>query len=76
MNTCIILGLDIGGANTKAALVKYQNDQILESYSYIEYFPFWEKTLNDITRMLKRIIDNIIKKNNYTLNKPQHLNLY
>ena len=75
MNTCIILGLDIGGANTKAALVKYQNDQILESYSYIEYFPFWEKTLNDIPRMLKRIIDNIIKNNNYSLMKVDYISI-
>ena len=39
----IILGLDIGGANTKAALIKFIGNKIEESFSYIEFFPFWEK---------------------------------
>ncbi|MFX1257574.1 MAG: hydantoinase/oxoprolinase family protein, partial [Promethearchaeota archaeon] len=69
MNSFIILGLDIGGANTKAALVKFQNDIILESFSYIEYFPFWEKNLEDIQNMLKRIVINLIIKNNFDLEK-------
>lgn len=64
----IILGLDIGGVNTKAALIKINhNDEIIESFSYIEYFPFWEKALNDIPEMFQGIIKNIIIKNNYSL---------
>ncbi|MFX1260349.1 MAG: hydantoinase/oxoprolinase family protein [Promethearchaeota archaeon] len=69
MNSFIILGLDIGGANTKAALVKFQSDIILESFSYIEYFPFWEKNLDDIQNMLKRIVKNLIVKNDFNLEK-------
>ena len=63
----IILGLDIGGANTKAALVHFRDSVIIKSFSYIEYFPFWEKTLAEIPDMLKRIIENLIVRNNYTL---------
>ena len=62
-----ILGLDIGGANTKAALIKFENSTILDSFSFIEYFPFWEKTLNDIPNMFRRIINNLIVKNRLQL---------
>lgn len=67
MKNRLILGLDIGGANTKAALVKFKNEEILESFSYIEYFPFWEKTINEIPHMFERIISNLIQKNNFQL---------
>ena len=56
----IILGLDIGGANTKAALIKFTGIEIEESFSYIEYFPFWEKTIIEISEMFKRIILNLV----------------
>ncbi len=55
----IILGLDIGGANTKAALVNFKNSEIIDSFSYLEYFPFWEKTLDDIPRMFERILKKV-----------------
>ena len=75
MNPCIILGLDIGGANTKAALVRFQNEQILDAHSYIEYFPFWEKTLNEIPKMLKRIVVNVVEKNNYKLKEIDYISI-
>ncbi|TFG30045.1 MAG: hypothetical protein EU532_01830 [Promethearchaeota archaeon] len=71
----IILGLDIGGANTKAALLQFTDNQITKSFSYIEYFPFWEKTLNEIPKMLKRIVLNIVKKNNYKLNEIEAISI-
>ena len=67
MNEALILGLDIGGANTKAALLRFKDDQIIESYSYIEYFPFWEKTLDDLPKLFKKIVSQIIEGNNYSL---------
>jgi len=67
MEVMNILGLDIGGANTKAALVKFRSSEILESFSVIEYFPFWEKTLNDIPSMFKRIVENLIILNHLKL---------
>ncbi|MFX0007707.1 MAG: hydantoinase/oxoprolinase family protein [Promethearchaeota archaeon] len=63
----IILGLDIGGANTKAALLYYKEDKIEESYSYIEHFPFWEKTIKDIPVMLLRVIDKLFESTNFNL---------
>ncbi len=67
MEVINILGLDIGGANTKAALVKFRNSEIFESFSVIEYFPFWEKTLNDIPNMFNRIVENLIIQNHLKL---------
>jgi len=62
MNNRLILGLDIGGANTKAALIKFDNEKISESLSHIEYFPFWEKTLHDIPKMIERIASILLEK--------------
>lgn len=75
MNPCIILGLDIGGVNTKAALIKIQHEQIVDSFSFIEYFPFWEKTLNDIPKMLKKIVANVVGKNNYKLKEIDYISV-
>ena len=59
--------MDIGGANTKAALLHFQNKKIVESNSYIEYFPFWERTIPDISNMLILIVESLIEKNNIRL---------
>ncbi|NVM16066.1 MAG: H4MPT-linked C1 transfer pathway protein [Candidatus Lokiarchaeota archaeon] len=67
METVNILGLDIGGANTKAALIKFRDSEVFESYSVIEYFPFWEKTLNDIPKLFKEIVEILIIKNHSKL---------
>jgi probable H4MPT-linked C1 transfer pathway protein len=63
----IILGLDIGGANTKAALLSFKDNSIVESYSYIDYFPFWEKSIRDIPEMLLRVIDKLFESTNFNL---------
>jgi len=69
MDEMNILGLDIGGANTKAALIIFKNSEIYNSFSYIEYFPFWEKNLSQIPEMFNRIVLNLIEKNALTLEK-------
>ncbi len=56
-----ILGLDIGGANTKAALLTFKNNLIEESISHVEYFPFWKKTIEQIPEMFKRIISRLLR---------------
>jgi len=61
------LGLDIGGANTKAALLQFEDKKIMESISYIKYFPFWEKTITEIPEMLRGVVKNLIEKNNFKL---------
>ncbi|MBY9003688.1 MAG: hypothetical protein KGD73_06925 [Candidatus Lokiarchaeota archaeon] len=64
-----IMGLDIGGANTKAALLVYDNGSIIKTSSSIEYFPFWEKTLKDIPEMLSRIASVLLNQNNLKLDE-------
>ncbi|MFX0154120.1 MAG: hydantoinase/oxoprolinase family protein [Candidatus Hodarchaeota archaeon] len=59
--------MDIGGANTKAALLEFKDKKIIQSFSYIEYFPFWEKTITEIPDMLRRVVKNLVQKNKYTL---------
>lgn len=59
--------MDIGGANTKAVLIHLEDQKIVESFSYLEYFPFWEKTITEIPEMLGRIAQNLIEKNNLKL---------
>ncbi|MFX1497541.1 MAG: hydantoinase/oxoprolinase family protein [Promethearchaeota archaeon] len=60
MSSLKILGLDIGGANTKAALIISDQHKIIKSISSIEYFPFWEKNLDEIPKMLKRITKKVV----------------
>jgi len=67
MKAKYILGFDIGGANTKATLLEIENDNIHKSFSYIEYFPFWEKTLHDIPAMFLRVVEKLIIQNNLVL---------
>ncbi|MBD3213836.1 MAG: hypothetical protein GF311_14600 [Candidatus Lokiarchaeota archaeon] len=69
----LILGLDIGGANTKAALLKFSNRQLIASYPFIEYFPFWEKTKDHITTLFQRIISNLINANGFNIADIDHV---
>ncbi|TFG20719.1 MAG: hypothetical protein EU529_14490 [Promethearchaeota archaeon] len=64
MNNLLILGLDIGGVNTKTALIKFNNSEIKESFSHIEYFPFWEKIIDEILKMLRKVVSILEKKSN------------
>ena len=73
MKPKIILGLDIGGANTKGALLEFYNQRNNASFSYIEYFPFWEQSLKDVSDMFRRIINELIIKNNYLLNSIDNI---
>ena len=57
-----IIGFDIGGANSKAALIECKGGKITSLNSMIDYFPFWEKTNKDIiemfTNLLKKLTTN------------------
>jgi probable H4MPT-linked C1 transfer pathway protein len=52
-----VLGLDIGGANTKAAYVQAQNGVIKNVEVFVEYFPVWKnhKSLEHVLQKLKDI---------------------
>ena len=73
MKESLLLGLDIGGANTKAALVIFDGNYLKEAFSYIEYFPFWEQSLNEISGMFGRIVSNLIIKNNFRKSDLDHI---
>ncbi len=73
MKQILFLGLDIGGANTKAVLIHFKNQENYNSFSYIEYFPFWKKTKDQFPLLLKRIISKIILNNNFTLENLNYI---
>ncbi|MCL2642348.1 MAG: H4MPT-linked C1 transfer pathway protein [Candidatus Bathyarchaeota archaeon] len=53
-----MLGLDIGGANTKAAYVRNQRGVIEDVQVFVEYFPVW-KNSKDLEQVLQKLRDNI-----------------
>ena len=50
-----ILGLDIGGANTKAAFVRTNNGRVEEFKAALEYFPFWKRDVDQFCTMLSAV---------------------
>ena len=48
-----VLGLDIGGANTKAALITTQKGKLQSAKVNVEYFPIWKKSQNLASMLLK-----------------------
>lgn len=52
-----VLGLDIGGANTKATFLHTQSAKIIKSKTTIEYFPFWK-----CGKKLPRLLDTLKKE--------------
>jgi probable H4MPT-linked C1 transfer pathway protein len=75
MNNQFVLGLDIGGANTKAVLIEFSNSKIKRSFSYIEYFPFWEKNLNQIPELFRKIIGKLVFKNEFTIDNVNFISI-
>ena len=47
-----VLGLDIGGANTKATFLKTQNGKIKEHRTSVEYFPIWKRGKDQLPNFL------------------------
>ena len=50
-----VLGLDIGGANTKAAFIKTKDGTVKEQRTYIEYFPIWKKGKEQLPKVLEKL---------------------
>ena len=50
-----VLGLDIGGANTKAVFIRTGNGAVEEFKAAMEYFPFWKRDTKQLCRMLYEI---------------------
>jgi len=50
-----VLGLDIGGANTKAAFLKTQEAKMQELRTAIEYFPIWKSGKDQLPKILEEL---------------------
>ncbi|MHA2181223.1 MAG: hydantoinase/oxoprolinase family protein, partial [Promethearchaeota archaeon] len=47
--------------------------KIIDSSSYIEYFPFWEKNITEIPELIRRIIENLIENKGITLKNIDYI---
>jgi probable H4MPT-linked C1 transfer pathway protein len=56
-----VLGLDIGGANTKAALLRIQEGTIQELGTVLEYFPVWKKDKEKLPEVLRKLKKGLVK---------------
>jgi probable H4MPT-linked C1 transfer pathway protein len=50
-----VLGLDIGGANTKAVFLKTQDATIKELRTSLEYFPIWKSGKEQLPKVLEKL---------------------
>jgi probable H4MPT-linked C1 transfer pathway protein len=50
-----VLGLDIGGANTKGAFISTRNGAVEKFGSALEYFPFWKRDSKQLCAMLSAL---------------------
>lgn len=55
-----VLGLDIGGANTKATFLKTQNGTLKENETLLEYFPIWKDGKNQLPKVLEKLKTKLI----------------
>jgi len=50
-----VLGLDIGGANTKASFLKARNGTVIELRTSLEYFPVWRNRREQLSKLLETL---------------------
>ena len=55
-----VLGLDIGGANTKAAFLKTQDGRVKELKTAMEYFPVWKMGREQLPRVLEKLKKQLV----------------
>lgn len=58
-----VLGLDIGGANTKAAFMVVCDAQVTEFKSALEYFPFWKRSVSEFVCLLSEMKNKLCGTN-------------
>jgi (4-(4-[2-(gamma-L-glutamylamino)ethyl]phenoxymethyl)furan-2-yl)methanamine synthase len=54
-----VLGLDIGGANTKAAFISIDDGVVREFRTTMEYFPFWKRNSEQLCVMISKVKDKL-----------------
>ncbi|WGM90284.1 MAG: hydantoinase/oxoprolinase family protein [Candidatus Bathyarchaeum tardum] len=59
-----ILGLDIGGANTKVTFLKTQEGKVIELKTILEYFPVWKNERKQLSELLnqlnKKLVNSVV----------------
>ena len=55
-----VLGLDIGGANTKATHIKTKEGTVKGIRTYMEYFPIWKKGKEQLPKVLKNLKKSVV----------------
>jgi len=55
-----VLGLDIGGANTKATFIKTQDATMQELRTAIEYFPIWKSGKEQLPKILEKLRKEVV----------------
>ena len=55
-----VLGLDIGGANTKAAFLKTQDATMQELRTSMKYFPIWKSGKDQLPKILEKLKKGVV----------------
>ena len=55
-----VLGLDIGGANTKATFIKTQNGKMKEIGTSMQYFPIWKSGKEQLPSVLEALKKSLV----------------
>ncbi len=55
-----VLGLDVGGANTKAAFLRTQDGIVKEHGTAMEYFPIWKVGKEQLPRVLDKLKKRLV----------------
>ncbi|MFQ5710476.1 MAG: hydantoinase/oxoprolinase family protein [Candidatus Geothermarchaeales archaeon] len=50
-----VLGLDVGGANTKATLIRTSEGSLRDSKSEVAYFPIWKRGIEELPNVLEAL---------------------
>jgi len=61
LNVVNVLGLDIGGANTKATFLRTEQGKVTKQKTVLEYFPVWKKEKKQLVGLLKNIEKSLVK---------------
>jgi probable H4MPT-linked C1 transfer pathway protein len=59
----VVLGLDIGGANTKAVLLVVDGEQVAGFKFVSEYFPFWKRSSKEFVCLLSELKRSLCSSN-------------
>lgn len=57
----VIIGWDIGGANTKASLIEFSGDSIVKTRSILRYFPIWLEGKEKLPHVLKELKEELTR---------------